>query len=146
MDKGRTFSTPEQNISNRVSDMTWYIIHASSKVVHAPCVSITTYSNIYEWGKTSTNMLCDIRRHCSMAFNREPCQKEKDNFSLLFLSRQLSPFLFFSTPVSISQLAPASHERSHFFFAVASRVSCAAMEVCDEVAFLVDAWLKRTGQ
>jgi hypothetical protein len=78
-----------------------------------------------------------------MAFNREPRQK-KDNFSFLFLSRQLSPFLFFSTPVSISQLAPASHERSHFFFAVASRVSCAAVEVCDEVAFLVDAWLKKT--
>ena len=92
-------------------------------------------------------MLCDIRRHCSMAFNREPCQKRRTTFRsfsfpvnfLLFLSA-------FSTPVSISQLAPASHERSHFVFAVASRVSCAAVEVCDEVAFLVDAWLKRTGQ
>ena len=44
-------------------------------------------------------------------------------------------------PLSVPQLAPAGHKRPHFFFAVARGVTSAAVEVGNEVAFLVDAYM-----
>lgn len=46
-------------------------------------------------------------------------------------------------PFAIPQLAPAGQQRFHFFFTGARGVAGAAVEVGDEVAFLVDAYLLR---
>jgi hypothetical protein len=47
--------------------------------------------------------------------------------------------LLLISTLAVSQLAPAGHERFHFFLAVARGVAGAAVEVGDEVAFLVNA-------
>jgi hypothetical protein len=47
--------------------------------------------------------------------------------------------LLLPRPLAVSQLAPAGQERLHFVLAAARGVARAAVEVGDEVAFLVDA-------
>lgn len=44
-----------------------------------------------------------------------------------------------TSSLSVAQLTPAGHERLHFLFAVARGVTAAAVEVGDEIAFLVNA-------
>ena len=78
--------------------------------------------------------LGDMAIRTLTAFNRDAVDKKKERFVVLCYPTSPS-----SSPVSVSQLAPACHERFHFLFAVASGVARAAVEVGDEVAFLVDA-------
>jgi hypothetical protein len=47
--------------------------------------------------------------------------------------------LLLLSPLAVSQLTPAGHEWLHFFFAVARGVASAAVEIGNEVAFLIDA-------
>jgi len=49
-------------------------------------------------------------------------------------------------PLAVTQFTPTGHERFHFFFAVARGVAGAAVEVGDEVAFLVDAYILSENQ
>lgn len=51
----------------------------------------------------------------------------------------LLPLLLLPRPLAVSQLAPAGQQRFHFFLAGARGVAGAAVEVGDEVSFLVDA-------